>query len=283
MKLCPDCFLTDEKFSRLPTISHLRKILLSSDGMNVEKISDFPDFFGLKNDGDFGVEDPRITYLAEEKKYAMSYVSVSMDSGVSTSLATSKDLEHWKREGIIFRQQNKDVVIFPEKINGYYVALHRPEGTMIFDKPSIWISYSKDLIFWGKDKAMIKPSKCGWDHLRIGAGTVPIRTDEGWLEIYHGVSLTQFNDPGSHKIYSAGAFLTDLKKPGKVIARTPNHEPLFKPKLKSEKSGFVNDVIFPTAAISDKANKNLLIYSGASDSSIVARKIKIGDILNSLK
>ena len=103
MKLCPDCFLTDEKFSRLPTISHLRKILLSSDGMNVEKISDFPDFFGLKNDGDFGVEDPRITYLGEEKKYAMSYVSVSMDSGVSTSLATSKDLEHWKREGTIFR------------------------------------------------------------------------------------------------------------------------------------------------------------------------------------
>src|SRR3989344_8245761 len=283
MNLCPDCFIMDWDISRLPTISHLRKILLDKSGMEVEKISQKPDFYGLMEDGDFGVEDPRITFLKKEKRYAMTYVSVSMSSGVSTSLATSANLNAWKRHGIIFRQQNKDVVIFPEKINGYYVALHRPEGTMIFDKPSIWISYSKDLIFWGKDKPMIKPSKFGWDHLRIGAGTVPIRTDEGWLEIYHGVSLTQFNDPGSHKIYSAGAFLTDLKKPGKVIARTPNHEPLFKPKLKSEKSGFVNDVIFPTAAISDKANKNLLIYSGASDSSIVARKIKIGDILNSLK
>ncbi len=168
---------------RLPTISHFRKVILDESGTKVLSVSNKPDFFGLKDDGDFGVEDPRITFFEEENRYAMTYVSVSAESGVSTSLATSTDLTSWKRHGIIFRQQNKDVVILPEKINGYYIALHRPEGTMIFDKPHIWISFSKDLIFWGKEEPIMCPRNKGWDSTRIGNGTVPIKIKEGWLEI----------------------------------------------------------------------------------------------------
>ncbi|MCR4335654.1 MAG: hypothetical protein NUV57_03905 [archaeon] len=284
LKIYDDCFRTDEDIVRLPTISHIRKIFMDETGMNVESISDKPDFYGLKGDGDFGVEDPRVTYFKKEKRYAMTYVSVSTLSGVSTSLATTKNFNDWKREGIIFRQQNKDVVIYPEKINGYYAAMHRPEGTMVFDKPRIWISYSKDLIFWGRDKPLLGPRKQGWDNLRIGPGSVPIKTNEGWLEIYHGVHLKKKNDPNSDKVYNAGAILFDLKNPEKIIGRTPANKPIFKPNKKLESGNAFNDnVTFPSAVIPDLNNKDLLIYSGEGDSNTSVRKIKLKDILNSLK
>ncbi|MBU0662407.1 MAG: glycosylase [Candidatus Diapherotrites archaeon] len=276
-------FKIGEDIYRLPTLSHLRKILLDRSGMEVEEISGDFDFAGMSEDGDFGVEDPRITYFAREKRYAMTYVSVSMSSGVSTSLALSRDLAKWDRKGVIFRQQNKDVVLFPEKIGGYYVALHRPEGTMIFDKPSIWLSYSRDLIFWGKDVPLMKPRNSGWERLRIGAGTVPIKTDEGWLEIYHGVQPKRAKNGDITKVYSAGAVLLDSKRPDKVLRITPAKEPLFAPKYKFEREGFVGGVVFPTAAIPDLDGKSLLIYSGAADSCTTVRKIKIRAILNSLR
>ncbi len=284
MNLCPDCFIMDWDISRLPTISHLRKILLDKSGMEVEKISQKPDFYGLMEDGDFGVEDPRITFLKKEKRYAMTYVSVSMSSGVSTSLATSANLNAWKRHGIIFRQQNKDVAIFPEKINGYYAALHRPEGTMIFDKPSIWVSYSKDLLFWGKDRPVLRPRNHGsWDDLRIGAGPIPIRTDEGWLEIYHGVRLKDRDNKDSAKIYNAGAVLLGLKNPEKVIARTPHKKPLFGPDSGFEKSGFKGGVVFPTGIIQGLDKKSILVFSGGADSNISVRKLNLKSVLNSLE
>jgi len=283
MEICPDCSILKNEIYRLPTISHFRKILLDESGMFVESVSDKPDFYGVKDDGDFGIEDARITHLRKEKRYAMTYVSVSTDSGVSTALATSRNLRDWKRHGIIFRQQNKDVAIFPEKINGYYVALHRPEGTMIFDKPSIWVSYSRDLIFWGRDEPVMKPRKKGWDDLRVGSGHVPLKTPEGWLQVYHGVRLSKKSNPDSHKVYSAGAVLLDLKNPSRVIARSPANKPLFGPTLASEKKGFNDKVVFPTAVIPDLSGKNVLVYGGAADSSISVRKISLKSMLNSLK
>lgn len=278
-----DVFLMRQDIARLPTISHLRKIILDKDGMEVESISKKPDFAGLMDDGDFGVEDARITRFENEKRYAMTYVSVSMSSGVSASLALSKDLKTWQRKGIIFAQQNKDVVIFPEKIKGYYVALHRPEGTMIFDKPRIWVAYSKDLVFWGKDKPILSPRSSGWDEIRIGPGTTPVKTREGWLELYHGVRHERRNDRDSQKIYSAGAILFDAQKPEKVLGRTPMDEPLYKPEKDFEKKGFVNKVVFPSSAIPSLDGKNLLIYGGAADSNIEVKKIAVRDILNSLE
>ena len=275
-----DCFRIHGDIARLPTISHMRKIILDKDGLQVDHISQRADFYGLVDDGDFGVEDPRITFLQNEKRYAMTYVSVSALSGVSTSLAISRDLESWERKGIIFRQQNKDVAIFPQKINGYYVALQRPEGTMIFDKPSIWISYSKDMQFWGKDRPLLRPREGSWEEVRIGPGTVPIKTAEGWLHIYHGVRYKQKGNDSSPKIYSAGAILFSLENPEKILSITPKDEPLFCPESGFETQGFVNNVIFPTAAVSH--GKDLLIYSGAADSNIEVRKIAIKEILNSL-
>lgn len=269
-------YLKDGQF-RLTTLSHIRKVILSEDGFNVEEIIQEPHFTGLVGDGDYGVEDPRITKIG--KNYLMTYVSVSHHEGVCTSLAVSKDLETWKRLGIIFREQNKDVVLFPEKIKGKYVALHRPEGNFVFSKPSVWISHSPDLIHWGGEKVVFDPRESGWDSSRIGAGPPPIKTKKGWLLIYHGVSV---NKKGK-STYSAGAVLLDLKDPSKVLARSPKKKPLIKPDKSYEKKGFVPGVVFPEGIVPDKDGKSVLIYSGGSDDTVAVRKILVSDILISLE
>lgn len=261
---------------RLSTISHFRKIILDESGFKVEEIGSKPAFRGRPNESEYGVEDPRITVM--DDGYYMTYVGISLHEGVSTYLAFSKDLEKWERMGLIFREQNKDVVLFPEKIDRKYVALNRPESLFDFSKPGIWISYSPDLIFWGRDRHLIRPRKNSWASERVGSGCVPIKTDRGWLLIYHGVGLKK-----DSKVYSAGGILLDLKNPEKILARSPIKKPLFKPTGKYEKEGFIGNVVFPTGAVMDLNGKDLLIYSGGADSNITVRKINLKDILNSLQ
>ncbi|MDD5147897.1 MAG: hypothetical protein PHH08_00360 [Candidatus ainarchaeum sp.] len=261
---------------RLTNISEFRKILLDETGMNIERIEQKPVFTGTHDEGEYGIEDPRITVF--HRKYLMTYVAVSHNEGVSTCLAVSKNLHDWKRQGIIFREQNKDVVIFPEKINGKFVALHRPEGSFHFSRPSVWISYSPDLVYWGREKSIVQPRDNSWESERIGSGTVPLKTKEGWLEIYHGV-----RKKGKRKIYSAGAFLLDLKNPEKIIARTPASKPLIEPEEEYEKHGFVSNVVFPSGAVPDLNGADLLLYCGGGDRAISVKKIGLKDILNSME
>ena len=261
---------------RLPTISHFKKAVLKEEGFSLDEVYQKPIFTGMPGDGDYGVEDPRIIKFG--KNYLMTYVSVSTNEGVSTSLAISKDLKNWKRQGIIFREQNKDVVLFPEKIKGKFVAYHRPEGFFEFSRPGIWISYSPDLVYWGRERSIMRPRRSSWDEVRIGAGCPPIRTDKGWLLIYHGVK-----DVDKKGVYSAGVALIDFKNPEKIIARTPASNPLISPSKKYEEKGFVDNVIFPTGAVLDLNKKDLLIYSGGADSFVSVKKISIKEILKSLE
>ena len=263
----------DDDICRLKTSSHFRRIILDKSGFEVESVDDLPIFTGTHEEGQFGVEDPSITKVDGE--YYMTYVSVSLNEGVCTSLAVSKNLKQWKRMGIIFREQNKDVTFFPKKIRGEFVALHRPEGFFGFSRPSIWISYSKDLIYWGKEKSIMQPRPNSWETERIGAGTSPLETKEGWLEIYHGVKKYR-----GRKVYSAGAVLLDKKDPTKILARSPKNQPLFSPRAEYEKKGFVNNVIFPSEAIPDLDKRHLLVFSGAADSVTTVKKIWLGDIMS---
>ncbi len=261
---------------RLTNISHFRKVILKKDGLKIESINQSPVFTGIPGDEEYGVEDPRIVKINEN--YLMTYVSISKKNGISTSLATSTDLNKWKRKGIIFSEQNKDCVLFSEKINGKYVALHRPETLFEFSKPGIWISYSPNLVYWGKEQSIIKPRINSWESERIGSGAPPIKTDKGWLLIYHGVIFKKKNTT-----YSVGAALLDLKKPEKIIARSPQDKPLMKPKYPYERKGYVNNVIFPTGAVMDLNKKDLLIYSGGADSVVSVQKISIKNILKSME
>jgi beta-1,2-mannobiose phosphorylase / 1,2-beta-oligomannan phosphorylase len=261
---------------RLPHISHFKRVILSRDGFGIEKIEQKPAFTGIPGEGEYGVEDPRIVRIG--KKYYMTYVGVSSNEGVSSYLAESKDLIKWKRLGLIFREQNKDVALFPEKVRGHYVAFNRPESLFEFGKPSIWISYSKDLIFWGKDKNLMRPREGSWEEERLGAGAPPIKTKKGWLAIYHGV---QGKD--NERTYSAGAVLLDKKNPEKILARSPKNKPLIRPNKKYEQTGYLNNVVFPTDAVLTEDGKELLIYSGGADSIVSVRKIALKDIWKHLR
>jgi beta-1,2-mannobiose phosphorylase / 1,2-beta-oligomannan phosphorylase len=261
---------------RLTTISHIRKVILDKDGFEINEINNSPYFVGRPDDGDYGVEDSRIVNL--DGGYAMTYVSVSRNEGVSTSLALSKNLRSWKRKGIIFREQNKDAVLFPRKIKGKYVALHRPESTFEFSKPSIWIAYSPDLEYWGREKSIIRPRLNSWESERVGAGPPPIETKEGWLLIYHGVKKKT-----EGLIYCAGAALLDLKNPEKVLSRSPKDQAILKPNKWYEETGFINNVVFPSGAVPSQDKKHLLIYSGGADRFTSVKKIAFKDILNSLE
>ena len=260
---------------RLTFISHLRKVILDESGMNVLFIDKKPSFYGTIHDSELGIEDPRIVEV--DGQYVMTYVSLSINGNISTSLAVSKNLEDWDRKGIIFNEQDKDVVIFPEKIKGRYVALDRPEGNFQFSPPHIWIAYSKDLQSWGKLKSMEIPTKGRSFYWRMGAGCPPIKTDRGWLLIYHTVK-----SEGKIFVYFGSVIFLDLKNPTKI--RYKLKEPLLLPRNSYELKLYQKKrIVFPTGVVFDKKKENLLVYYGGGDVVTAVRKIPLKKIMGSLR
>ena len=284
---------------RLTFISHLRRVILDKTGFKVKKIDKGVSFGGLFWDGELGVEDPRITTM-DDGSYVMTYVNLSIDGNISTNYATSKDGMKWKRMGTIFKGQNKNVVIFPEKVKGKYLAFNRPEESFKFSNPHIWLSKSKDLQYWGNHNSVKLSKKGSWDSSRVGPGPPPLKTDKGWLLIYHGVTehkkhkksvkdvfdkKSLYSDGVRNKerlIYSAGAALFDLKDPTKLLAKSSG--PIIIPTKKYEKGTFENkDVFFPTGLVRDLDGKSVLVFAGAGDVNTIVRKIPLESIFDSLK
>src|SRR2546427_12240098 len=154
---------------------------------------------------EFGVEDPRVTRL--EREYIITYSAYSRN-GVRIVLAKTKDFSQVERVSLITQADHRNVVIFPEKFDGLYARLDRPHSEIA--PWSIWISYSPDLCYWGQSQLIMKPEPYHWDEMKIGPGAPPIKTDQGWLSIYHGVFQTM---DGS--VYRLGAALHHLQNPGK--------------------------------------------------------------------
>jgi len=292
-------FVFKKGTKRLTFISHFRRVMMDKSGLQVLSIDKEPSFFGTRKDGELGVEDPRITKI--DGKYVMTYVSLSRKYNISTALATSYDCKKWKREGIIFNDQDKDVVIFPERINGKYVAFDRPEGNFQFSPPRIWISYSNDLKSWGN----LHPLECLYEEdkfcPRNGAGPPPIKTKRGWLLIYHAVTSHKMSKQDKKllkkvekiieiqeenikeiTVYSVGAVLFDLKKPDKIIGKTKNF--ILVPKKDYDIGTFERKrVIFPTGLVIDENNRDILLYSGGGDRVTTVRKIGLNDILRHVR
>ena len=164
----------------LSTMSHIR-IARSTDGINFT-VDSSPFIYPTLDCETYGVEDCRVTKIGDE--YYLIYTAVSTD-GWATMLAVTKDFKTIEKKGLIFPPPNKDVSIFPEKINNKYCALHRPHNEG-FGKPSIWYAESDDLLHCGDNKCLLRPRDNGWENKKIGGGSAPIKTDAGWLEIYHG-------------------------------------------------------------------------------------------------
>jgi predicted GH43/DUF377 family glycosyl hydrolase len=238
---------------RLTFISHLR-VVLCGDGREVREVS--PVTFGPNSEvEEFGVEDPRITPL--DGRYYFTYVAVSRH-GPATALASTADFRTFERHGVAFCPENKDVVLFPERIGGAFASLHRPVCGTPFCRPEIWTARSPDLIHWG-DHRPLHAAGGGWQSGRVGAGTPPIRVAEGWLEVYHGNH--QPTRPGEVGAYRAGALLLDPDDPSRVRAHTP--EPFFEPEEDFETSGFLTNIVFPTGVVRD--GPTLMVYYGAAD------------------
>jgi predicted GH43/DUF377 family glycosyl hydrolase len=217
---------------------------------------------------EFGVEDPRLVQI--EDTFYFTYVAVSRH-GAATALASTRDFESFERHGIIFPPENKDVVLFPEKIQADYYALHRPNGATPFTKPEMWLARSPDLVHWGKNEHFLG-SNDSWDIGRIGAGTPPLRTDEGWLEIYHGNSRRQ--EDGGIGAYCGGIVLMDVENPLRILGRSGQ---VFGPQTDYECRGFVPNVVFPTGLIQQK--ENLLVYYGAADTCTAVVEFSLNEVL----
>ena len=247
--------LRDSGDIRLTFASHLR-VATSADGRSLDAITDAV-FRPQLDWEEFGVEDPRITRL--NGRCYFTYVAVSRH-GAATALASTEDFVHFERHGIIFPPENKDVVLFPERIGGRYAALHRPAPATHFSPPEMWLAWSEDLVHWGGHEPLVlEPGD--WETGRVGGGVPPIRTTRGWLAIYHGNRKPE--RPGEVGPYAAGALLLDLENPARVRGRA--REPILAPQTTYEREGFVGGVVFPTGAVD--CGETLLIYYGAADSS----------------
>ena len=248
----------------LTSISHLR-LARSKNGISFE-IENSPTI-GPENEYEaFGLEDPRISLI--DGKYYLHYVGVS-HFGVTTCLISTNDFSTFERHGVIFCPDNKDVVIFPERINSKYYALDRP-ASPLFGKQEIWIAESPDLYCWGNHRCLMGPRPGYWDEIKIGASAVPFRTESGWLEVYHGVD--------KNNRYCLGAVLLDRQERWKIISRT--EKPIFKPEVAYELNGFFGNVVFSCGLLSE--DSKLKIYYGAADTVICYAEISLEDTLKSM-
>lgn len=269
-KCDPTCDFSDPRIINtddqtfLTTISHLR-VARSKDGRHFT-VDPKPALYPDRPSEEFGLEDPRITEI--DGLYYIAYKSVSQ-TGICVGMATTTDFINFEKKGLIFAPENLDVCIFPEKVNGRYAALHRPVPRFI-GTLNMWIAYSPDLMSWGDHHFLLGTEPGNWDSGRTGGGAIPIKTDRGWLEIYHGATPDDY--------YCLGAALLDLDEPHKIIAR--GKAPIMVPEAPYEKEGFVPNVIFSCGALVN--GDTVSIYYGAADTVMAGADMSISEILNYL-
>ena len=257
----------------------------STDGFRFRRASRVP-VFGPSADGfDAGcVEDARIVRFGDD--YMVTYATrafppgaywrktiplnafnppISADAPIAarsnltrSGLALTRDFRTWLRMGPITDAtvDDRDVILFPEKIGGKFMMLHRPAEWVGNGhgcrEPSIWIASSPDLLDW-KDHRLLATPAYAWEEMKIGGGTPPLRTSRGWLFLYHGVDRK--------RVYLTGAMLLDLKDPTRILARLP--EPVLEPEMPYERDGIVPNVVFPTGNI--VMGDRLMVYYGGAD------------------
>lgn len=263
--------------------------------------------------GHGGVEDPRITTIPALGLHVMTYVAFG-PLGPHPALAVSEDGIDWRRLGPIqFGYDdalgtdlnlfpNKDVLLFPEPVPGpdgraSYAMLHRPMWDLGFvrpeevpplpagvtdDRASIWLSYmpvddvARDLTALARPigHRFVAGPEYDWEALKVGAGPAPLRVEEGWLVIHHGVTgevVGSAFTPQTGVHYAAGALILDAADPARVLARTA--EPLLSPETDAERVGTVGNVVFPTAI--EEIDGELFVFYGMADSQIgVARLVR---------
>ncbi|WP_028516231.1 glycoside hydrolase family 130 protein [Ruminococcus flavefaciens] len=199
--------------------------------------------------------DPRLVKV--EDTY---YIMWCQDAyGPTIGIAKTLDFKRFERIESPYLPYNRNAVLFPRKINGNYVMLSRPcdNGHTAFG--DIFLSESPDMEFWGRHRHVMGRSDNWWESLKIGGGAAPIETDKGWLLFYHGVVNTC-----NGYVYSIGGAILDINEPSRVLHRCENY--LLAPETDYEERGFVPNVCFPCAALTDAASGRIALYYGCADS-----------------
>lgn len=255
----------------------------SDDGIHFTIASDVVTLAGLEKIKEkvYHCYDPRITLL--EGIYYIMF-AMDMDAGCFLGLAQTEDFQSFNFLGIVSAEDNRNGVLFPEKIKGRYFRLDRPNKIKLKEGPTsgnaICLSESQDLLHWHYSGTVIGGRFHYWDE-RIGAGPPPIKTEEGWLLIYHGIA----EHFGSNSIYQAGVMLLDLQDPGRVISRGRYN--ILEPRELYELTGQVPNVVFPSGAIVERMNSNgfaeksseVKIYYGAADTCIGLATTTIAELI----
>jgi predicted GH43/DUF377 family glycosyl hydrolase len=283
-------------------------LLKSKDGVHFEHVTDQPVFTAQQIGFPLGsVEDPRLvkmddTYYLNFAIQPNSFVCFPNGWGVPTGfridmpgvgfagerpenitrsgMAISKDLIHWDYLGETCDVgiNDRDQVLFPHKINGYYYLLRRPVAWVGPEYgckvPSIWLSRSIDLKNWEQPQLLMKP-EYSWEGQKVGGSAPPIETKNGWLMLYHGVEEVE----PECVIYRSGAVLLDKNDPSIILGRS--EKPVLVPQEYYEKTGLIiPNTVFPCGNFINK--DELWVYYGCCDTSISLAVVKVKDLIAEL-
>lgn len=181
--------------------------------------------------------------------------------GAAIGMAKTRDFVTFERLENPFIPFNRNAVLFPRKIGGTYRLLSRPSDSGHTPFGDMFVSESPDLTFWGRHRHVMSRGRNWWESVKIGAGAAPIETSEGWLVFYHGVSSTC-----NGFVYSMGGAILDRDEPSRVLYRCGRY--LMTPEESYETTGFVPNVVFPCAALTDPDTGRIAIYYGAADTHV---------------
>jgi predicted GH43/DUF377 family glycosyl hydrolase len=250
--------------------SHLT-VARSSDGFTDWEIDPAPTLEANQSSREekYGLEDPRIVWLEEQKQFAITYVSFS-EGGPVISLAITKNFKTFARLGGLLPPEDKDACLFPRRFKGRFALIHRP---IVRGEAHIWLSFSPDLKHWGDHRALIRTRAAYWDCHRVGLACQPVETPQGWLIFYHGV-----RDTSAGAIYRLGLALLELEEPWKVLRRSD--EWVLGPRAPYERVGDVDDVVFPSGAVVHKETDQLNLYYGAADCTVAVATAQLSSTLD---
>lgn len=255
----------------------------SDDGVEFAVSPEPVQFRGIEQVRDtiYHIYDPRLTQMG-----ASYYVmfAADMDSGCRLGVARTVDFKAFEFVGLEEREDMRNGVLFPERIDDRYVRLDRPNRRRVdggaTSGDEIFLSTSSDLKRWERLGSVMRGRPHYWDEL-IGSGPPPVKTAEGWLHVYHGVA----RHLACVDIYQAGAVLLDLEDPRRVKARTRNN--ILEPREAYEHTGRVPNVVFPTGMIVDDVDdagfaqmgSNVHLYYGAADTSVALATTTVEKLL----
>lgn len=233
----------------------------------------------ISNDEVLRVYDPRLTVID-----GIVHLCFAMDTrhGVRGGIARTEDFSKFEILSLSV-PDNRNMVLFPEKIGGRYFRLERPfpvysRGCDRFDT---WSGRSPDLIHWGDHELVLPVESVPFANDKTGPAAPPVKTPQGWLTIFHAVWRDPDKnlggwEPSWHKTYYAGVMLLDLENPSKVIGLA--REPLIAPETSWERIGYRNDVIFPGGMILEDSGE-VKIYYGAADTVEALATAHLDDLL----